>query len=522
MARENWVKHLTVDRRIVRLLSASTYENFPGAIKEMVSNAYDADATEVNITIDLKKDFIEIRDNGNGMTPDEFGFFLRIAGQKRDKSRISPVYGRRQIGQFGIGFLAVFPFGKEIEIESTAARSEMTFKARVPAEKYILEGQAINVEDIQIPGYEIVDERYYDQHGTMIRISGLTELGKRFFSNEANAKVRPNSIMAYRPMERLEWFLQEDLPLDYSAKSPYRKALEDLGSSGIKVRLNDKELFRNSPGTDILENSVWEHKGIKCRYVIATNWKRISPEDAQQFKQRLRNVGVGKRTSFSLDQSRGFSRLRWLTGEIYILEGLDNLITIERSRFLESPEYDSFAAYFRSRLVFHHNRVETIAEAERDINRQLKETRLAEVGSKREIVLEKVEQLKSKGFEVVTKSVKDVSNNTEAVKVDFHKKIVQVVEDHPELSDLITVGSKKILVKYAEWNYLESPPIKRDDQKVIWINQKYPLFSSHKYGEVFKKVLITAFLLSEKTTTASELYKKISNELPKEFEDLVS
>src|SRR5688500_5861577 len=99
MARENWVKHLTVDRRIVRLLSASTYENFPGAIKEMVSNAYDADATEVNITIDLKKDFIEIRDNGNGMTPDEFGFFLRIAGQKRDKSRISSVYGRRQIGQ---------------------------------------------------------------------------------------------------------------------------------------------------------------------------------------------------------------------------------------------------------------------------------------------------------------------------------------------------------------------------------------------------------------------------------------
>ena len=57
MARENWVKHLTVDKRIVSLLSASTYENFPGAIREMVSNAYDADATEVNINIDLKKDY---------------------------------------------------------------------------------------------------------------------------------------------------------------------------------------------------------------------------------------------------------------------------------------------------------------------------------------------------------------------------------------------------------------------------------------------------------------------------------
>jgi len=522
MARETWTKHLTVDRRIVRLLSASTYENFPGAIKEMVSNAYDADATEVNITIDLKKDFIEIRDNGNGMTPDEFGFFLRIAGQKRDKSRISSVYGRRQIGQFGIGFLAIFPFGKEIEIESTAVRSRITFKARVPAEKYILEGQAINVEDIQIPGYEIVDEKYYDQHGTTIRISGLTEMGKRFFSDDDNVKTRQNSIMTYSPLERLRWLLQEDLPLDYSPKSPYRKVLEDLGSSGIKVRLNDKELFRNSPGTDIVENSSWEYESIKCRYVIATNWKKVSPEEAQQFKQRLRNVGIGKRTSFSLGLGKTYSRLGWLTGEIYILEGLDNLLTIERSRFVESPEYDRFAEYFRDRLSSHALRVEKIAEAERDINRQLKETRLAEVGSKREVILQKVNQLTNRGFEVVTKSLKEVSSGTEAVKVDFHKKVIEIVDDHPELSDLVTIGTKKIPVKYAEWNYLESPPIKRDNQKVILINQKYPLFSSHRYGEVFKKILLTAFLLSEKTNTADDLYKKLSNELPKEFDDLIS
>ena len=58
MSLENWTKRLTVDKRIVRLLSASTYENFPDAIREMVSNAYDADATEVRITINLEQDFI--------------------------------------------------------------------------------------------------------------------------------------------------------------------------------------------------------------------------------------------------------------------------------------------------------------------------------------------------------------------------------------------------------------------------------------------------------------------------------
>ncbi len=74
MARTTWSKHLSVDRRIVRLLSASTYEDFPGCMREMVSNAYDADATQVDIQIDLDSDEITISDNGNGMTPEEFRF----------------------------------------------------------------------------------------------------------------------------------------------------------------------------------------------------------------------------------------------------------------------------------------------------------------------------------------------------------------------------------------------------------------------------------------------------------------
>ena len=272
----------------------------------MVSNAYDADATEVNITIDLNKDFIEVRDNGNGMTLDEFGFFLKIAGQKRDKLRISPVFGRRQIGQFGIGFLAIFPFGKEIEIKSTALRSEITFKARIPAEKYNHEGQTIDVEDIQIPpGYEIVDLKNKDQHGTTIHISSLTEVAKRFFSNEGNVKSAKILSLAFSPLERLTWHLQEKLPLDYSQISPYYKAFEDLGSSALEARLNDKELFRNLHGTDILENSSWQYEDIKCRFVIATNRKKVIPEEAQHFKQRLRNVGIGKRTSFSFGLAGG-------------------------------------------------------------------------------------------------------------------------------------------------------------------------------------------------------------------------
>lgn len=523
MNRENWVKRLTVDKRIVRLLSATTYESFPDAIREMVSNAYDADATEVYITIDLKKDIIEVRDNGNGMSPEEFDFFLRIAGQKRDKKRVSPVFNRRQIGQFGVGFLAIFPFGKKIEITSTANRSNLLFRAIVPAEKYVREGQSIDVDDIEIPGYQLEDNKYFEQHGTTITISGLTDMVKRFFAKENKVNAKKDTILSFHPLEKIKWILQEDLPLDYPKNSSYSEAFKDFGSSGIKVWVNNEEIFRNVPATHILENSSWEDGNIKCRYIIATNWKILNPVEARYYKIRLRNVGIGSRNPFSLNLAgKVYSRLNWLTGELYILEGLDNTITIDRSRFVESPEYDNLVSFFRQRLSHFAIHVESIAEADRDITRQMRDSRAAKVGSKREVILSKVEQLKKRGFDVVVKSKSETTRNEEPVKINFEHKTIQIVEDHPDFQDTYIFDKKKYILKYTEWDISDSPPVRKNRQGEIEINTKYPIFSSGRYGEVFKKILIVTFLLSEQTRSPKDLYTTLSEELLKEFRDIKS
>ena len=78
-----WPKHITVDKRIVKILSGSTYTNFPSAIRELIVNSYDADAENVWVEIDLKKEIISIRDDGKGMNEDDFAFYLRIAGKRR-------------------------------------------------------------------------------------------------------------------------------------------------------------------------------------------------------------------------------------------------------------------------------------------------------------------------------------------------------------------------------------------------------------------------------------------------------
>ncbi|HLF24946.1 MAG TPA: ATP-binding protein [Anaerolineae bacterium] len=524
--RTAWKKQLTVDRRIVRLLSASTYDDFPGAIREMVSNAYDADATEVNITIDLKNDLIEVTDNGNGMTPEEFDFFLRIAGQQRGK-RTSPEFGRQRIGQFGIGFLATFPFGKRMQVVSSARRSDVRFEAIVPTERFMQEGQRlVDVEDIPIQGYEVRGPRLLEEHGTTIRMIGLTDMVSGYFQAR-NIVIRGSrsTVRAWEPLARLEWSLSEDLPLAYPSESPYREAFSDLGPSGITVRLNGKELFRNSPGSHILENKAWESNGISCRYVIATDWKSINPSENRYLKQRLRNVGIGTRTSFGLGlEGRAYSRLHWLTGEIRILDGFDNLLSIDRAKFIDSPEYDQFREYFRSRLGYFANHVETISEAQRDIKRQFSDSRAAEVGARRDVVGRNVEKLASRGFKVVSKREDQSSRKASPVSIDIERKVVEIVEDHQAFLDTISVGSEKIPVRYKAWEWEAAkekfPAVRWANDGAIEINTSYPLFESRRYGEVFKKVLVIILTLAEKSNSPQDLVSRVARQLPEEFSGL--
>src|SRR5215467_14251572 len=112
-----------VDPSIIRELSG-IYKPFVKAFKELISNAYDADSAA--ITVDVARDFsfIEIRDNGLGLTPIEFHRdFARLGGSTAWRNEGRSPGGRARIGYKGIGFLAVARYCNRMEIESVARRS---------------------------------------------------------------------------------------------------------------------------------------------------------------------------------------------------------------------------------------------------------------------------------------------------------------------------------------------------------------------------------------------------------------
>jgi hypothetical protein len=120
---------------LVQIISEGTYTSFAPAIKGFVSNAYDADATRVDITIDDECSLITVRDNGVGLSYDEFrDSFASIARTGKAGARSvtgRTRLGRPKIGRFGIGSLAVVGTADRFTVRSVKRSSREGFEATI-------------------------------------------------------------------------------------------------------------------------------------------------------------------------------------------------------------------------------------------------------------------------------------------------------------------------------------------------------------------------------------------------------
>ena len=77
---------------VLNHLGRNLYRNFVTVLGEAISNSWDACATNVWIDIDREKSTFSIKDDGNGMSSEEFQKkFLRIGYSKRKE------YGNKSV-----------------------------------------------------------------------------------------------------------------------------------------------------------------------------------------------------------------------------------------------------------------------------------------------------------------------------------------------------------------------------------------------------------------------------------------
>ena len=108
---------------VLNHLGRGLYRSFATVIAEAVSNAWDAEATQVDITI--KKNSLIVLDNGKGMDAGDFqNKFLKVGYSRReDRSNKSK---RNVIGRKGIGKLAMLSISEKVTIISKKNMSAIT------------------------------------------------------------------------------------------------------------------------------------------------------------------------------------------------------------------------------------------------------------------------------------------------------------------------------------------------------------------------------------------------------------
>ena len=104
---------------VLNHLGRNLYRSFVTVLGEAISNSWDAEAKNVWIYIDREKESFFIKDDGTGMSADDFqGKFLRIGYSKRLGGINSSPNGRPYIGRKGIGKLALLSCADKIAVAS--------------------------------------------------------------------------------------------------------------------------------------------------------------------------------------------------------------------------------------------------------------------------------------------------------------------------------------------------------------------------------------------------------------------
>lgn len=332
---------------LVEQLGAQLYPSLTATVAELVSNAWDADASNVWITIPFGEHWdpaseILVLDDGNGMTRQQAQETYLIVGRKRRLSDLGTRSegGRNVHGRKGIGKLAAFGTAGLLDC-STLRDGELTqfrmdydhIRRLQPSDDYEVEEVSDAVPMVRPDGSPI-------EHGTCIRLRALKmkraisetqflrSMSRRFALNGAEMTVHLNGNATLR---RFDIETEFRFPAD------------------------------GTPNDDVAVIDGWAHENIEghpIRWWIGFT-ERPLDDDQEQGISILANGKMAQRP-FKFERSQGTEGQlgqEYLVGEVvadWLDDGTDiedDLIQSNRDQLqLEDARLESLLTWGRRRL----------------------------------------------------------------------------------------------------------------------------------------------------------------------------
>ena len=178
--------------RALDLLGRQQIAGIPTAINELIKNAHDAYADKFDIDYIRKDNLLVLRDDGLGMTKEEFETrWLTIGTESKfvnSKTTLPPKDNTKPtrpiMGEKGIGRLAIASIGSQVLIVTKAKQRANTHKiVAILINWELFELAGINLEDIAIP------IREYDEMPNSQQIDDLKNELKRSLESLLDNKV---------------------------------------------------------------------------------------------------------------------------------------------------------------------------------------------------------------------------------------------------------------------------------------------------------------------------------------------
>lgn len=117
---------LAISLSALEHLGINLYSSIPAVLSGIIANAWDADATRVDVTLDDEGDTITILDDGCGMSPNDINTrFLKVGYRRREKQPgPTPYYRRSPMGRKGIGKLSLFSIARVVTVETATGEEK--------------------------------------------------------------------------------------------------------------------------------------------------------------------------------------------------------------------------------------------------------------------------------------------------------------------------------------------------------------------------------------------------------------
>lgn len=215
-------KPINVSLRVIADLSQGLYRSPADALKELVSNAYDADSPTVEITFSRDFSTLTIRDKGSGMTTEQFVKVMETIGGSSKRSADSEdqdktASGRKIVGRIGIGLLSVSQIANKLEVQSTTANSTKGFNGHIEFDQFAsAEARKIKITDLWEKDKKIELGKYFitvtndvnkKEHFTTLKLSGIKRIirDKLLKESETDGQSRMMGIKFDSVENLVEW-----------------------------------------------------------------------------------------------------------------------------------------------------------------------------------------------------------------------------------------------------------------------------------------------------------------------------